>query len=55
LVHLHRQGVKSLDEKPNSGKDAANTKPSRLTEIRQIIEEYANASTERANAMAKMS
>jgi hypothetical protein len=34
--------MKSPDEKPNPGKDAANTKPSRSTEIRQIIEEYAN-------------
>jgi hypothetical protein len=34
--------MKSPDEKPNPGKDAANTRPSRLTEIRRTIEGYAN-------------
>ena len=35
--------MKSPDEKPKPNLyNAANTKPSRSTEIRQIIEEYAN-------------
>src|SRR5258708_13110987 len=42
LVHPHRRGMTSSDEKPNQDKDAAKTKLSHSTEIRPPLVPLAN-------------